>query len=153
MSDLRFSQRWLWRLSSSGTWRCVDLALTDASEGRIASTSEQKNPRAGNGVTRWLQIEPQSEITSYIITLPIRAYICLFPTEAQSAATCWCWVPARGFFYSEDGGDTFTRKVGWRKIYTTPRPRRWHTFFKLSSKGIKLLGIAHFWDFFYHLVL
>jgi hypothetical protein len=27
--DFRFSQRWLWRMSSSGMWRCVDFALTD----------------------------------------------------------------------------------------------------------------------------
>jgi hypothetical protein len=30
--NLRLSQRWLWRMSSSGMWRCVDIALTDVSE-------------------------------------------------------------------------------------------------------------------------
>jgi hypothetical protein len=29
---LRFSQRWLWRMPSSGMWRCVDLVGTDVSE-------------------------------------------------------------------------------------------------------------------------
>jgi hypothetical protein len=32
--------------------------------------------------------------------------------EAQSAATCSRWFTARGFFYAEDGGDTFLRNVG-----------------------------------------
>jgi hypothetical protein len=35
--DLRLLQRWLWRMSSSGMWRCVDLVLTDVSEERIAT--------------------------------------------------------------------------------------------------------------------
>jgi hypothetical protein len=35
---------------------------------------------------------------------------------------------ARGFFYLEDGGDTFHRNVGSiDKIYTAPHPRRWHS--------------------------
>jgi hypothetical protein len=43
---------------------------------------------------------------------------------AQSAATCSCWLLERGFFYPEDGGDTFLRNVGSHKIYTPPHPRR-----------------------------
>jgi hypothetical protein len=35
---LRFSQRWLWRMPSSGMWRRVDLVWTDVSEERIAPT-------------------------------------------------------------------------------------------------------------------
>jgi hypothetical protein len=35
--DLRLWQWWLWRMLSSGMWRCVDLALTDVSEERITS--------------------------------------------------------------------------------------------------------------------
>jgi hypothetical protein len=31
---------------------------------------------------------------------------------AQSVATCSRWFPVRGFFYTEDGGDTFLRNVG-----------------------------------------
>jgi hypothetical protein len=34
---------------------------------------------------------------------------------------------SNGFFYPEDGGDTFLRNVGWRKIYTAPHPRRRHS--------------------------
>jgi hypothetical protein len=37
MYDLRLSQLWLWRISSSGMWRCVDLALTDVSEEHVTS--------------------------------------------------------------------------------------------------------------------
>jgi hypothetical protein len=32
-------------------------------------------------------------------------------------------VPHRGFFYLEDGGNTFLRNVGSHKIYTAPYPR------------------------------
>jgi hypothetical protein len=43
----------------------------------------------------------------------------------QTAATCSRWFLARGFFYPEDGGDTFLRNVGsFHTIYTAPRPRR-----------------------------
>jgi hypothetical protein len=46
----------------------------------------------------------------------------------QTAATCSRWFLARGFFYPEDGGDTFLRNVGSiRKIYTVPHPRRRHS--------------------------
>jgi hypothetical protein len=43
------------------------------------------------------------------------------------AATCSRWFPARGFFYPENGGDTFLRNVGSHKIYKAPRPRRRHS--------------------------
>jgi hypothetical protein len=42
----------------------------------------------------------------------------------QSAGTCSRWSLARGFFYPEDGGDTFLRNVGSHKTYTAPHPRR-----------------------------
>jgi hypothetical protein len=45
----------------------------------------------------------------------------------QSAATCSRWFLTRGFFYPEDGGDTFLRNVGSHKIYTAPHPRRRHS--------------------------
>jgi hypothetical protein len=34
-----------------------------------------------------------------------------------AAATCSRWLFARGFFYPEDGGDTFLRNVGSHKNY------------------------------------
>jgi hypothetical protein len=37
------------------------------------------------------------------------------------------WFLARGFFYPEDGGDTFLRNVGSHKIYTASHPRRRHS--------------------------
>jgi hypothetical protein len=42
-------------------------------------------------------------------------------------ATCLWWFLALGFFYPEDGGDTFLRNVGSHKIYMAPHRRRWHT--------------------------
>jgi hypothetical protein len=39
-------------------------------------------------------------------------------TLLQSAATCSRWLLARGFFYPEDGGDTFLRNVSSHKTYT-----------------------------------
>jgi hypothetical protein len=45
----------------------------------------------------------------------------------RSAAICSRWFLARGFFYPEDGGDTFLRNVGSHKIYTAPHPRRRHS--------------------------
>jgi hypothetical protein len=38
---------------------------------------------------------------------------------------------ARGFFYSEDGCDTFLRNVGSHKIYTPPHPRRPNSSFSI----------------------
>jgi hypothetical protein len=41
--------------------------------------------------------------------------------------TCPRWFLARGFFYPEDGGDTFLRNVGSHKNYTAPHPRKRHS--------------------------
>jgi hypothetical protein len=41
-----------------------------------------------------------------------------------AAATCSRWFLVRGYFYPEDGGDTFLRIVGLHNIYTAPHPRR-----------------------------
>jgi hypothetical protein len=38
------------------------------------------------------------------------------------------WFLDRGFFYPEDGGDTFFRNVG-SQVYMTPHPRRRHSSF------------------------
>jgi hypothetical protein len=46
------------------------------------------------------------------------------PRSPSAAATCSRWFLARGFFYPEDGGDTFLRNVGSHMIYTAPHPRR-----------------------------
>jgi hypothetical protein len=45
MYDLRLSQRWLWRMSSSGMWRCVDLTSTDI--------LEESEPAWAGGSSRW----------------------------------------------------------------------------------------------------
>jgi hypothetical protein len=55
-------------------------------------------------------------------------------------ATCSRWFLARGFFYPEDGGDTFLRNVGSHKIYTEPHPRIRH------SSWYSLLQAEHCWD-------
>jgi hypothetical protein len=45
----------------------------------------------------------------------------------QTAATCSRWFLVRGFFYPEDGGDTFLQNVGSHKNYTAPHPRKRHS--------------------------
>jgi hypothetical protein len=50
-----------------------------------------------------------------------------FRLVAQSAATCSRCLPARGFFYPEDGDDTFLWNVGSHKIYMAPHPRIRHS--------------------------
>jgi hypothetical protein len=47
--------------------------------------------------------------------------------EHIAAATCSSWFLTRGFFYPEDGGDTFLRNFGSHKSYTAPHPRRRHS--------------------------
>jgi hypothetical protein len=57
------------RMSSSGMWRCVDFALTDVSEERIASIFRVE--KSASGEPAWAggcRVSHQSEITSYIRT-------------------------------------------------------------------------------------
>jgi hypothetical protein len=62
----------------------------------------------------------------YILCEPIfRVEVC--SCNLQSATTCSHWFLALGFFYPEDGGDTFLRNVGSHKIYMALHPRRWHS--------------------------
>jgi hypothetical protein len=51
----------------------------------------------------------------------------------QYAATCSSWFLVPGFFYPEDGGDTFLRNVGSYKIYTAPHPKRQHSSERIES--------------------
>jgi hypothetical protein len=51
----------------------------------------------------------------------------VFWDMSEFAATCSGWFLVRGFFYPEDGGDTFLQNVGSHKIYTAPHPRRRHS--------------------------
>jgi hypothetical protein len=44
-----------------------------------------------------------------------------------AVATCSRWFLARGFFWLEDGGDSFIRNVRLHNIYTAPHPRRRHS--------------------------
>jgi hypothetical protein len=78
---LHWNRVFFWRMSSSGMWRYVDLALTDVSEDHIAS------------------ISPCSYIAGY------------FRLVAQSVATCSRWFLARGFFYPQDWRETFLRNI------------------------------------------
>jgi hypothetical protein len=57
---------------------------------------------------------------------------------AQAAATCSTLFLACGFFYPEDGGNTFLRNVGLYKIYTVTHPRRLYS--SMTKK------ITNFWD-------
>jgi hypothetical protein len=45
----------------------------------------------------------------------------------ERAGGCSRLFLARGYFYPEDGGDTFLRNVGSHKIYTASYPRRRHS--------------------------
>jgi hypothetical protein len=51
-----------------------------------------------------------------------------------AAATCSRWFLVRGFYYPEDGGDTFLRNVGSiHKLYKAPYSRRRHSSLCLSD--------------------
>jgi hypothetical protein len=130
--DLRFSRRWLRRMSSSGMWRCVHSWLTDGSEESIASIFTVEKPASEGGC----RLSQQSETPDIPLlpaccpsprpypsplcwfqvwpTLPpsLFLYSWCFRLLAQSAVTCWRWFPSRGFFYPEDGRDTFIRNIG-----------------------------------------
>jgi hypothetical protein len=57
-------------------------------------------------------------------------------SSLQSVTTCSRWFLARGFFCSEDWGDTFLRNVGSHKIYTVPHPRRRHSSYSSTSSYV-----------------
>jgi hypothetical protein len=91
-----------WRMPSAGMWGRVDFVWTDVSEERIASIfrvekSVSEEPAWAGGGT--------------------------LPTSA----TCSHWFHARGFYYPEDGDDTFLRNVGSHKLYMAKHPRRRHS--------------------------
>jgi hypothetical protein len=123
-------------------WRCVDLALTDVSEKRIASIFRVEKSASYwvNARSVALDFSPPPTYPLSRIDLPLLpadltfttdptpilsvdfpcGLLCLSPCYiagcfrlvAQLAASCSRWFPARGFFYPEDGGDTFLRNVG-----------------------------------------
>jgi hypothetical protein len=96
--DLRFSRRWLWRMPSSGMWRRVDLVWTDVSEERISIFMGEKS---ASEEPAWAGGCRQSHRSHRFLV--------------------------RGFFYPEDGRDTFLRNVSSHNIYTVPHPRRRHS--------------------------
>jgi hypothetical protein len=82
-------------------WRCVDLVWTNVSEERITSIFR---------VEKSASEEP--------------AWAGGWRLNHQSKTR---WFLACGFFYPEDGGDTFLRNVGSHNIYTLPHPSRRHS--------------------------
>jgi hypothetical protein len=48
--------------------------------------------------------------------------VCKSKYVDSQTATCSRWFFARGFFYPQDGDDTFHRNVGSDKNYTAPYP-------------------------------
>jgi hypothetical protein len=66
----------------------------------------------------------------------------------QTAAICSCWFLALGFFYPEDGGDTFIRNIGSHKNYTAPHPRKRRSsrvkFVQLVKAGFNRIDISCF---------
>jgi hypothetical protein len=67
---------------------------------------------------------------------------------SQVAATCSRWFLARGFFYHENGGDTFLRNVGLHKIYTAPHPRRRHSSTLIHTFDNAFYIITQFWHLY-----
>jgi hypothetical protein len=58
----------------------------------------------------------------------------------ERITTCSRWFLFHGFFYPEDGGDTFLRNVGSYKIYTAPHPRGLHSsVVKLTLRKLLML--------------
>jgi hypothetical protein len=57
----------VWRMSSSGMWRYVDLVWTEVSEEGIASIFRVENPRARNQSKQvdadWADVPPKSRFT------------------------------------------------------------------------------------------
>jgi hypothetical protein len=80
-------------------WRRVVLVRTDVSEERIASIFR---------VEKSLSEKPASASS---------CRLSLSRLSIESAATCSLWFLARGFFYLEDGGDTFLRNVGSQELH------------------------------------
>jgi hypothetical protein len=54
-------------------------------------------------------------------------YSWVFSTGCSVCSHLLTLVHCPGFFYPEDGDDTFLRNVGSHKIYTVPHPRRRHS--------------------------
>jgi hypothetical protein len=67
----RFSQPWLWRMSSSEMWRCVDSALTDVSEESITSIVRVEKSPSGGNQSDWCWV------CSRLLTLVPRSWIFL----------------------------------------------------------------------------
>jgi hypothetical protein len=117
-------------LSSSSDWTLQEnysdfqlycqllLACRYIASGR--TTAQKTHPFPSNG-----RPSTAEHVTSGMC-LPSRCLgmgICV----SVAAATCSRWLLACGFFYPEDGGDTFLRNVDSHKIYTAPHPRRRHS--------------------------
>jgi hypothetical protein len=51
----------------------------------------------------------------------------IFRVEKSAAATCSYWFLAQGFFYPDDGCNTFLRNIRLHKTYMAPHPRRRHS--------------------------
>jgi hypothetical protein len=83
----------------------------------------EKNPSSqpySAGVTDFLVCGNEAVLISR--NFCFLSYRTLLILASNSAATCSRWFLARGFFYPEDGSDTFLRNVGSHKIYTAPHP-------------------------------
>jgi hypothetical protein len=104
-------------MSSSGTWRCVDLVRTDVSEERIASIFK---------VEKSVSKEPA------------------WASGTRLQTTCSCWLLAVRYFYPEVGGDTFLRNVGSHKIYTASHSRKRHSSDQSSAYHPSYLSKIHF---------
>jgi hypothetical protein len=144
-------------------WRRVDLVWTYRFH-----LEDRKIRERGTSMSRWLQLiqlfhlqesytgsdllsatcSPISTDPSPLLSidfpfgplfLPTSSYIAwCFRLVAQSAATCSRWFLARGFFYPEDGGDTFLRNF----VQTR------YTQLHISEDGILLKPYYISWNIF-----
>jgi hypothetical protein len=153
--DLRRSQRWLWRMSSSGIWRCVHPGLTDVSEERIASIFRVKNPRAGNQRQQVAADWANSRRHQLTFTQPYPSPLCWFSIEPILPPSLFLhswFLPTAGSVCSNLLTLVSRSRVflpwRWRryvppkrrlpKIYTTPHSRRRHssTWYMFVPVGI-----------------
>jgi hypothetical protein len=66
-------------------------------------------------------------------------------TSMEAAATCSSWFLALGFFYLEDGGDTFLRNIGSHKIHgATSQNTQFFIIIALKTSNLtRIRGSVH----------
>jgi hypothetical protein len=90
MLDLRFSQRWLWRVSSSGIWRhVVHWVSTDVSEEHIASIFRVEEIDSANHLRACWFAEP---ISSFLMFFECCVMLLVVLCCLLFWCTAWRWL-------------------------------------------------------------